>query len=488
MSQLTSPPGILANGQTLRLPGSSRENALHDQLYRYAEDLEQSITRCSALEARNKELSDTCAWLEASRHELDEMVRGSQDIHLITNTIGTILQCNPAASALASPHRLAGENLAEWVLPEHVDNWNHLCTSAITDSTEGHSERELHLRHASNDTFPLIVAARAFPLYRNGAIQGIHWILRNITYLRETEFDTQIATMVFKSAAEGVMITDSDGEILAVNPAFSVITGYTADEAIGRNASMLRSGVQDDAFYADFWRTLREKGKWQGEIYNRKKSGEMFPEWLTISAASDSGGKVLSYVAIFSDISRLLRAEKRLAYLAHYDMLTGLPNRHLFQDRLTQMLVNAKRASTSFTLIFIDLDDFKAVNDTQGHHTGDRVLQEAGRRIAASLREVDTVARLGGDEFVIIAPGLSGDENIGLVCSKMIEALKKPITLDGLNMQIGGSFGCAEYPRHGDDETTLLHQADSAMYRAKASGGNSYFISATGEILPGKMS
>ncbi|NTV70355.1 MAG: sensor domain-containing diguanylate cyclase [Azonexaceae bacterium] len=477
-------PEEMANGQALRLPGTARAVALHDQLYRYAEDLEQSVARCSSLESSNKELLDTCDWLDSSRQELDELVRSSPDIHLITNTSGIILQCNPAAAAMAPAQRLAGENIADWVLSEWIDNCNLLRSEAMSYSPQDQRELELHLRHTSNDRFPMIVAARAFPVHRKGVIHAVHWVLRNITFLREIEFDTQIATMVFKSAAEGVMITDPDGQILAVNPAFSHITGYSPEEAIGKNASFLRSGIQDEAFFAEFWRALRETGKWQGELYNRKKSGEMFPEWLTISAVCDNAGRVLSYVAIFSDISRLLRAEKRLAYLAHYDTLTGLPNRILFQDRLKQILASAKRTGIPFTLIFIDLDKFKAINDTLGHHTGDRVLQEAARRLAAALREVDTVARLGGDEFVVIASGLSGQEHIGRVCDKAIEALVKPIILDNQTLQIGGSLGCAEYPRHGEDENALLRKADIAMYRAKAAGGNSYFISQEGDSFP----
>jgi diguanylate cyclase (GGDEF)-like protein/PAS domain S-box-containing protein len=280
------------------------------------------------------------------------------------------------------------------------------------------------------------------------------------------------------------MITDAKGEILAVNPAFTQITGYSADEAIGHNVSLLKSGVQDEAFYTDFWHSLRENRGWQGELYNRKKSGEMYPEWLTISAASDSDGSVLSYVAIFSDISRLLRAEKRLAYLAHYDTLTGLPNRHLFQDRLTQILASAKRSSTPFTLIFIDLDKFKEVNNTLGHHAGDRVLQEVGKRLLGQVREIDTVARLGGDEFVIIAPSLSGAENIDRFCWKAIQVLSQPIHVDGRELLISSSFGCAEFPSHGEDDETLLRNADNTMYRAKAAGGNIHFIYEAGNSFP----
>jgi diguanylate cyclase (GGDEF)-like protein/PAS domain S-box-containing protein len=493
-------PSELANGQTLRLPGSSRQAALHDQLYRYAEDLEQSIVHCNALEQQNKALQETCAWLEESRRQFDDLMRGSRDMHIITDLIGTILHCNPATFAMAPLQRLAGDNLGDWVLPSYRESFHNQRRNASTETAQPDQECEYHLRHASNDTFPLIVSARLVTLYKNGQAHGLHWVMRNITYLRESEFETQIATTVFKSTAEGVMITDADGEIMAVNPAFSQITGYSADEAIGRNVSFLRSGIQDDEFYSNFWLSLREKGSWQGELFNRKKSGEMYPEWLTISAARDGDRRTLSYVAIFSDISRLMRAEKRLAYLAHYDTLTGLPNRHLFQDRLSQALANARRSENPFTLIFIDLDKFKQINDINGHQAGDQVLQVVGKRLAAAVREIDTVARLGGDEFVVIAPTLRGAANIGRLCNKLIEAVIQPISFGGHDLHVGASLGCAEYPCLGCEtsacrkcsdypceeieESILLRNADRAMYQAKKTGGNSYVLHMASETPP----
>ena len=477
MSSSNRPPP-LANGQILRVPGVDRNIALHEQLYRYAEDLQQSIEKCGVLETRNEELRDTCAWLEESRRELDEMVRGSRNIHLITDMNGRVLHCNPAAAAIAPPLQLAGNNLAEWVMTESLDNLQLICNDALADKRQGNKEWELHLRQATDESTPLIVAGRAFLLNRNGQAHSLHWVLRNITFLRETEFDTQIAEMVFSRAAEGILITDLDGEIMAVNPAFTEITGYCADEAIGRNVNFLSSGVQDAAFYADFWAALRVNGTWQGELYNRKKSGEMYPEWLTVNAARGNQGQILSYVAMFSDVSRLLRAESQVSYLAHYDSLTGLANRHLFDDRLKQAIALAKRSESSFTLIFIDLDKFKAVNDRFGHTMGDRVLIEAAKRLRSSFREVDTVARFGGDEFVVIAPDLCGQRDIDQLCSKVITAMIVPIECDDQLVEIGCSLGCAQYPQAGIDEITLLGHADRAMYRAKAAGGNSAFIHA----------
>jgi diguanylate cyclase (GGDEF)-like protein len=187
---------------------------------------------------------------------------------------------------------------------------------------------------------------------------------------------------------------------------------------------------------------------------------------------------------VFTDLSRLLKAEKRLSYLAHHDSLTGLPNRLLFQDRLAQALAQAKRSSIQFTLIFIDLDKFKPINGTLGYAVGDRVLQEIANRLSGSVRECDTVARLGGDEFVILAPGLAGDTDIGRLCNKMIDALCLPIQVQGNEIFIGGSLGCAEYPNQGEDEVVLLKCADVAMYQAKAAGGNTYVVYDSGGMHP----
>lgn len=473
-SQQTGSP--LADVKILHVPGVDPDVALHEQLYRYAEDLEQSIAQCGLLRAQNQALRETGAWLEESRRELDEIVRSSRDIHLITDLNARILYCNPAAEVIAPPLRLAGNNFAEWVMPESLDNIQLICDTALADKRQDNEEWELHLRHTNVDGAPLIAVGRAFLLKRNGAAHSLHWVLRNITLLRASDFDSQIAEMVFNGVAEGILITNPDGEIMAVNPAFCQITGYSAKEAIGKNPKFLSSGIQDATFYADLWDALRANGFWQGELYNRKKSGEMYPEWLSINAVRDSQGQISSYVAMFSDVSRLLRAESQVRYLAYFDSLTGLANRHLFDDRLNQSVAHYKRSKTPFTLIFIDLDKFKAINDTYGHPTGDQVLQEAARRLRAAFRETDTVARFGGDEFVVIAPGLSDEQDIERVCAKVIAALIEPIQLDGQSLEIGCSLGCAQYPQAGCDEISLLEHADRAMYRAKVAGGNSAFI------------
>jgi diguanylate cyclase (GGDEF)-like protein/PAS domain S-box-containing protein len=468
----------LAGGQTLRLSGADRHVALHDQLYRYAEDLQQLFERNGELEAHYAALRESSDRLIESRENLDELVRSSRDIHIFVGADGLILQSNPAGALLAPLNMMAGRKLDDWVLPSHREIFLALQSEAIGGIEPSGHVGEIHLHREAGDGSRLIFSAQALAVRKNGNVSYLHWILRDQTLFRETEFETQISTMVFKHSDEGVMITDIDGSILVVNPAFCRITGYSAEEVVGQTPRILSSGKQDAAFYAEFWQALRENGSWQGEIYNRRKNGEIYPEWMTVSAARDAEGGILSYIAVFTDLSRLLRAEKRLSYLAHHDSLTGLPNRLLFQDRLAQTLAQAKRSSIQFTLIFIDLDKFKPINDTLGHAVGDRVLQEAANRLSGSVRECDTVARLGGDEFVILAPGLTVNTDIGSLCSKLLDALRQPIQVSGNEVFIGGSFGCAKYPNHGDDELTLLKCADAAMYQAKSAGGNAYVIHA----------
>ena len=474
----------LPEGQEARLPGSSRDASLHDQLYRYAEDLQQMIVRQQALESECETLRDACTRLSESRDTIESLIVRSADLHIVTDVDGHVLHCNPACAGLADPRHLVGTSLRSWVKQSHRANFDRLRQHALT-RPEGSDEWELHLQREGATRSPMLVSAHALAVQREGEVRTLYWVLRDVTRLREIQFESQISSMVFRTTSEGVMITDVEGEILAVNPAFCQITGYSPEDVVGRTPGILRSGMHDAMFYADFWRRLRDEGSWKGEIYNRRKNGEIYPEWLAVNAARDEKGNILSYISVFSDLSRILQTERRLAYLAHHDMLTGLPNRLLFQDRLGQVLAQARRTTTPFTLIFIDLDRFKQINDSLGHEIGDIVLKEAAARLSGAVREVDTVARLGGDEFVIIAPELGTPEAVAVVCRKVIAALGETIDIDGHELFIGGSLGCAIWPQHGDDENALLKNADHAMYQAKAAGGNNFVLhSPQDEVAP----
>ncbi|WP_127475989.1 diguanylate cyclase domain-containing protein [Sulfurivermis fontis] len=279
---------------------------------------------------------------------------------------------------------------------------------------------------------------------------------------------------VFENAAEGVLITDPNGVILSVNHAFTEFTGYAAEEAIGKTPALLRSGRQSEAFYRHMWLTLQNEGQWEGEIWNRRKDGKHYLEWLTISGVRDEAGTITHYVAVFSDITSEKENEERLYHLAHYDLLTDLPNRMLFYDRLRQGLLRAKRNNRQVAIMFLDLDGFKQVNDELGHHAGDELLRQVARRLSGVLRASDTVARFGGDEFTVSVPDLTPDDDISRVAQKIIAAVAKPYYLGSNRVQVTTSVGISLFPQDGEDPDSLITHADMAMYETKKGGKNSY--------------
>ena len=283
---------------------------------------------------------------------------------------------------------------------------------------------------------------------------------------------SKLMSKVFQNASEGVVITAPDSTIISVNRAFSDVTGYSAEEVIGQTPALLQSGKQGREFYRRMWQELEEMGQWQGEIWNRKKNGEVYLEWLSIAAVRDESGELSHYVAIFSDITTAKDNEERLQYLAHYDQLTKLPNRILFNDRMQQALAQAKRNKQQVAVMFLDLDGFKAVNDSLGHNAGDELLLQVAGRLTRCLRATDTVARFGGDEFTIVLPALDDEESIIRIAKKIGEEVAKPYTLDGHEASITTSIGISLYPDDSEDPLHLVEYADTAMYHAKRHGKN----------------
>ncbi len=279
---------------------------------------------------------------------------------------------------------------------------------------------------------------------------------------------------VFDDANEGMFITGPDGSILDVNKAFTRITGYSLEEVRGHNPKMMRSERHNETFYKTMWGSINATGKWQGEIWNRRKDGEIYPQWLSISRIGNHRGETHNYVAVFSDISSLKESEHKLFYLAHHDALTGLPNRLLMNARLEHVLGQAKRNPTCIALMFIDLDRFKYVNDTYGHAQGDRLLISVSKRLRSLLREQDTIARIGGDEFVVILEGLTHSEDAANLAQKFIDALEQPFQLSENEVFVSPSIGITIFPEDGRTPEILLKNADIAMYRAKEQGRQSY--------------
>ena len=308
-------------------------------------------------------------------------------------------------------------------------------------------------------------------------IVGRFWSFRDITERKQSEEKLLLAASVFSHAREGIMITAADGTIIDVNDTFVGITGYTRDEALGQKPSLLKSDRQEADFYAVMWHDLVEKGHWYGEIWNRRKNGEIYPEMLTISAVQDEQGRNQHFVALFSDISALKEHEKQLEHMAHFDVLTALPNRVLLADRLHQGMLQAQRRGQLLAVAYLDLDGFKNINDRYGHEIGDQVLIALSSLMRQTLREGDTLARLGGDEFVAVLIDLPDAATSVPMLSRLLVAAAESMNIEGLSLQISASLGVTFYPQAEEvDADQLLRQADQAMYRAKQSGKNRYHI------------
>jgi len=290
---------------------------------------------------------------------------------------------------------------------------------------------------------------------------------------REAEAKVLLAAKVFENSKEGILVTDADVNIVSVNFGFTEITGYTQHEVLGRNPSLMSSGRHDKGFYEAMWAEIRQHGSWQGEVWNRRKEGVIYPEWLTITSMKNEAGETTNYIGIFSDISERKLAEERIQYLAHYDALTDLPNRVLLRDRLKQAIIKAQRSNETVAVIFLDLDRFKQINDTLGHAVGDALLQTVAGRLQQCVREQDTVSRQGGDEFLVMLPAATA-EGAALVAQKVLSALAEPCLIEGHDLRITPSLGISLYPNDATDIETLIKLADVAMYHAKDIGRNNY--------------
>ncbi len=308
----------------------------------------------------------------------------------------------------------------------------------------------------------------------DGEIINYLAVKEDITERKNAEDQLRMNATVFDTVSEGILVADANNRIKSVNPAFTRITGYDSEEVVGRNPSMLSSGRHDASFYRHMWWQLESRGFWSGEIWNRRKDGSVYPEWMSIVVLKDSEGEVTEYVAVFSDITQRKQDEEQIRHQAHYDALTGLPNRSLFFDRLTQAVIAARREGAMMALLFLDLDRFKAINDTRGHVVGDEVLQQVADRLLNCVREADTVSRFGGDEFVVMLQDLVEVNDAAMVAEKIVSAMEAPFYSGDRELFVGASVGITIYPTDTESPETMLRNADMAMYRAKESGRNCY--------------
>ncbi len=393
---------------------------------------------------------------------------------------GRCIFSNPTCARLlgyARPDALLGHGMHALVHHSHADGSAY----AESDCPTLRAYQEGRPVYVDNEVFwradgtPFPVEYWSHPMRQAGRVVGVVVTFFDLTERIRGEDKSRLAATMFESTHEGVMITDAKGRILAVNQAFTRVTGYEEEEAVGHSPSLLRSGYHEPDFYAVIWRALDEAGHWQGEIWNRRKNGEVYPELLSISAVHDRHGAVCNYVGVFTDISQIKESEAKLAHLAHYDPLTGLPNRLLLSSRLQHALDQAQRQSDRVAILFLDLDRFKNVNDSLGHQAGDELLCAVTERLTRRLRGEDTLARLGGDEFVVLLERLHEPRDAAMVARSMLDALAEPFALArGHEVYIGASIGISVYPDDGDNVPQLIQHADVAMYQAKDQGRNAY--------------
>lgn len=330
-------------------------------------------------------------------------------------------------------------------------------------------EVELHTRSGQRK-----VALLSMSLLQGNVDNEMLLVVYDITVRKEAEEQLRFSSRVFNQAQEGIIITDTAGIITDVNPAFCEITGYSREEVIGKGPRILNSGKHSSEFFDSMWQSIIEHGYWQGEVWNRRKNGELYAELLTISALMDDDGQSRHYVGLFSDITQTKQQQETLELMAHYDVLTKLPNRVLFADRFSQAVAHSNRTETMLAICFLDLDNFKPVNDTYGHEVGDQLLIEVAMRLRANVRDEDTISRFGGDEFAILFRDIESMSECEYMLRRIHESLAQPYNVNDLRLEISASSGVTFYPGDNADLDTLLRHADQTMYQAKLSGRNTY--------------
>jgi diguanylate cyclase (GGDEF)-like protein/PAS domain S-box-containing protein len=347
------------------------------------------------------------------------------------------------------------------------------CLEKLLEGSVSYCTFELPLMHRQNRNVwtQLTVSPLRDP---HGKTKYLIYVVEDISERKFAEDGLRLAATVFDSSTEAIIITDAHAVIVKVNRAFTEITGYHPEEVVGKNPRLLSSGRHLALFYEAMWSKLIGTGQWEGEILNRRKSGETYPSWLTLSAVKDDIGKITNFVGISVDITMRKEAEERLSFLANHDALTGLPNRILFSDRLQHAMARAHRDILQMAILFLDLDQFKIINDTLGHTMGDSLLQSVGDRLLRHIRESDTLARWGGDEFILLLEKIRSAEEAVQVAQRILRVFAVPFTLDGHEISVTASIGISMFPQDGREVQNLLKNADAAMYCAKELGRNNY--------------
>jgi len=427
-----------------------------------------------------------------SRHRV--VIETTHDGYWLTDAEGNLLEANEAYAELSgySAEELKGMHISQ--LEAREQSREEVLIHITKIIAVGYDVFETRHRHKDGHAIDVEVSTT----FMQDSQQFVAFV-RDISARKRAEEELRVAAATFETH-DAIIITDPNSNIIRVNRAFTEITGYAAEEVIGNNPGMMRSGRHDKSFYAAMWRQLAETGAWAGEIWDRRKNGEIYPKWMTITAVKNDHGETVQYVAIFSDITERKQEEEEIRNMAFYDALTRLPNRRLFLERFQAALASSARYSDHGAILFIDLDNFKQLNDTRGHDYGDLLLVEVAQRIKSCVREIDTVARLGGDEFVVLLENISSERedaalNAGLVAEKIREALAVPYQLKECEHDSSPSIGISLFQGNAESMEDLLKYADLAMYQAKSAGRNTvryhdpdlqrYWESMAGNLLGG---
>ncbi|OMG52075.1 hypothetical protein BJN45_15595 [Azonexus hydrophilus] len=420
-------------------------------------------------------LSLTNLQLSESRGQMETLINALPDPVWLKDTEGVFLACNQAFGRMfgAPTCEIIGRTDYDFTSAELADFFRQKDKEAIAAGTPRVNEE--WLIHAESGQ-PIFLETIKTPMSGvSGRAVGVLGIGRDMTERKRVENNLHLMSRVFSSSGEAILITDADNRILAVNREFTKLTGYSKEEAIGQDPRMLSAGNTPPETYQEMWAALLTNDYWQGELWDRRKNGEPYPKRLSISVVRDSAGKVVNYIGTFEDITDRKAAEDKIRFLAHHDVLTGLPNRFSLYERLDQGMAFARRFEKSLAIMLIDLDHFKTINDTLGHNIGDQLLIQVARRLQQSVRESDIVARLGGDEFVVVLSGVEkAGDGVAEIASKVVTQLAAPYAIAGAELRTSPSIGICLYPDDATEISELIKCADIAMYHAKANGRSDF--------------
>ena len=439
------------------------------QLLRRQQILKEQFSTLSLTVAAKQKI-ETAA--QESQQLLQAIVNSAPTLIYVFDRDGRLLFCNQQFEKAVGHSRdnIIGHLRSDF-LPASVAEQHFINDRTVLETGQPLSIEESNPESDGEHTYLTLKSALRDP---EGEVIAVIGISTDISSRKHAEKDLQLASTIFANTADGIVITDPASNIVLTNPAFTQITGYGPAEAMGQNPRILQSDHQDANFYRAMWQAIGNDGLWQGEIWNRRKNGELYPEWLTITAVLNPCGAVSNYVGVFSDISAIKRSQADLQKLAHFDPLTELPNRVLFHDRLTHAIERAGRYNHHVAVMVLDLDGFKTVNDSLGHPIGDVLLQQVAQRLKHCVRVEDTVARLGGDEFAVVIANLDNGENIVDIARKMLDSVERPFSIEDHTALVSTSIGIAVFPEDGQTPDLLIRNADAAMYQSKAAGRNTY--------------